>query len=337
MPQASRRALLRLDFDRPAPEEQWLRVHRTAMACRFEVTLPRGDARHIGAARRALDEAGRIEAALSVFRESSELSRINGRAAADPAPASGELFALLTRCHALHAATGGVFDITSTPLSRCWGFLRREGHVPPIADIDAALRIVGMDRVVLEAQARTVWFAESGMELNLGAIGKGYALDRLGHRLRRDGVGRALVSAGGSSLLAIGGAGRGWTIDVTSPQRESRIARLRLRDGALGTSGAGEQFFVSGGDGVRYGHVIDPRTGWPVRGVLSASVVTSDAETADALSTAFLIGGVALADRYCRDHRGVFALITLDDPTEPTRAFGHYAGAQLEHCHDAHS
>lgn len=301
------------------------------MACRFEVTLPGDDARHIDAARRALDEAGRLEAALSIFRESSEVSRINGQAAAAPAPASGELFALLTRCQALHSATDGAFDVTSTPLSRCWGFLKREGRVPPASDLDAALRSVGMDRVRLDAASRTVQFAEPGMELNLGGIGKGYALDRLGQCLRRDGVSRALVSAGGSSVLAIGGAGRGWTIDVTSPRRGSRIARLRLRDGALGTSGAGEQFFVSGGvDGTRYGHVIDPRTGWPVRGVLSASVVTSDAETADALSTAFLVGGLELAEHYCRDHRGVFAFITLDDPTERTRVFGHCAGAHLE-------
>jgi thiamine biosynthesis lipoprotein len=332
MPQVSRRALLTLDVDRAAPDESWLRVHRTAMACRFEVTLPRGDARHIGAARSALDEAGRIEAALSVFRESSELSRINRRAAAEPAPASGELFALLTRCQAFHSATDGAFDVTSTPLSRCWGFLKREGRVPPIADIDAALRSVGMDRVRLDLTSRTVRFAEPGMELNLGGIGKGYALDRLGQCLRRDGVSRALVSAGGSSVLAIGGSGQGWTIEVSSPRRERRIARLRLRDGALGTSGAGEQFFVSGAaDGTRYGHVIDPRTGWPAQGVLSASVVTREAETADALSTAFLIGGVPLADRYCQSHSGVLAFITLDDPTERTRVFGGYAGAQLEH------
>lgn len=332
MPQVSRRALLTFGVDRPAPPDCWLRVHRTAMACRFEVTLPGDDARHIGAARSALDEADRIEAALSVFRESSEVSRINAQAAAAPAPASDELFALLTRCQALHSATDGTFDVTSTPLSRCWGFLQRDGRVPPHADIDAALGSVGMDRVRLDGSSRTVRFAEPRMELNLGAIGKGYALDRLGHGLRRDGVSRALVSAGGSSMLAVGGMGRGWTIDVTSPQRERRIARVRLRDGALGTSGAGEQFFVSGrAGGMRYGHVIDPRTGWPARGVLSASVVTSEAETADALSTAFLIGGVGLAARYCRDHPGVLALITLDDPSERTRAFGHYDGAYLEH------
>jgi thiamine biosynthesis lipoprotein len=144
-------------------------------------------------------------------------------------------------------------------------------------------------------------------------------------------VSRALVSAGGSSLLAIGGAGRGWTIDVTSPRLDSRIARLRLRDAALGTSGAGEQFFIThGADATRYGHVIDPRTGWPARGVLSASVVTRDAETADALSTAFLVGGVELADRYCRNHADVLALVTLDDGTAGTRVFGHYVGARLE-------
>jgi len=331
VPEVSRRALFTFDFNRPAPADRWLRVHRTAMACRFEVTLPGDDARHIEAARRALDEAARVEAALSVFRQSSEVSRINRQAAAAAAPASVELFALLARCQTLHSATDGAFDVTTTPLSRCWGFLKREGRVPPASDIDAALRSVGMDRVRLDGSSRTVRFAGAGMELNLGGIGKGYALDRLGHHLRRDGVSRALVSAGGSSVLAIGAAGRGWTIDVTSPQRESRIARLRLQNGALGTSGAGEQFFVSGGNGVRYGHVIDPRTGWPAHGVLSASVVTSDAETADALSTAFLIGGVALADRYCRDHIGVFAFITLDDPTERTRVFGHYAGAHLEY------
>lgn len=327
----SRRSLFALDFGRSTPVEQWLRVHRTAMACRFEVTLFADEARHIDAARAALDEACRIEAVLTVFRESSELSRINSHAAGAPEPAGSELFALLTRCQHLHAATGGVFDITSTPLSRCWGFLEREGRVPPATDIDTARRSVGMERVVLDATARTVRFTGPAMQLNLGSIGKGYALDRMGQLLRRDGVRSALVSAGGSSVLAIGCAGRGWTIDVTSPQLGSRIARLRLRDGALGTSGAGEQFFVADGrDGTRYGHVIDPRTGWPARGVLSASVVTRDAETADALSTAILVGGVELADRYCRSHTGVLALVTLDDETARTRVFGHFVGAQLE-------
>ena len=140
-------------------------------------------------------------------------------------------------------------------------------------------------------------------------------------------IGYALVSAGGSSVLAVGGDKGGWTVDLTSPQLVSRIARVQLRDAALGTSGAGEQYIVA--DGVRHGHVFDPRTGRPARGVLSASVVARDAETADALSTAFLVGGVDLARRYCQRHPQILALITVDD-SATTHVFGSCNGARLE-------
>jgi thiamine biosynthesis lipoprotein len=319
--------LLTLDLARPAPVRRWVRAHRTIMACRFEVALPEEDARHVDAAFEALDEADRLEAALTVFRDTSELSRINREAAAAPARASEELFALLTRCQTLHADTEGAFDITSTPLSRRWGFLKSEGLQPPVCRADAPTTVVGMNRVRLDAATRSVSFAVAGMELNLGAIGKGHAIDRLGGLLRRRGVTRALVSAGGSSVLAVGGHGGGWTIDLTSPQLDSRIARVRLRDAALGTSGAGEQYVVA--DGVRHGHVFDPRTARPSRGVLSASVVARDAETADALSTAFLVGGVELARRYCQSHPHILALITVDE-SATTHVVGSCNGAQLE-------
>jgi len=297
------------------------------MACRFEVALPEEGARHVDAALAALDEADRLEAALTVFRDTSELSRINREAAAAPARASEDLFALMTRCQTLHAETDGAFDITSTPLSRRWGFLKSDGCRPGVCCVDVPTTVVGMNRVRLDSAARTVSFAADGMELNLGAIGKGYAVDRMGGVLRRRGVTRALVSAGGSSVLALGGDGGGWTVDVTSPQRGGRIARLRLRDAALGTSGAGEQYVVA--DGVRHGHVFDPRTGRPSCGVLSASVVARDAETADALSTAFLVGGVDLARGYCERHPHTLALITLEDGAA-THVFGSCHGARLE-------
>jgi thiamine biosynthesis lipoprotein len=321
----SRRSLFTLDLARAAPVQRWVRAHRTIMACRFEVALPEADARHVDAALEALDEADRLEAALTVFRDTSELSRINREAAAAPARASEGLFALLTRCQTLYAETEGAFDITSTPLSRRWGFLKSEAREPSVC-LDASTAVVGMNRVRLDATTRTVSFGVAAMELNLGAIGKGYAVDRLGVVLRRRGVTRALVSAGGSSVLAVGGHDDGWSIDLTSPQLESRIARLRLRDAALGTSGAGQQYIVA--DGVRYGHIFDPRTGRPSHGVLSASVVARDAETADALSTAFLVGGVDLARRYCESHPHILALITLDGAT--THVFGNCNGAHIE-------
>src|SRR5580765_54332 len=232
----SRRSLFTLDLRRAAPVQRWVRAHRTTMACRFEVALPEGDARHFDAALEALDEADRLEAALTVFRDTSELSRINREAAAAPARASEELFALLTRCQTLYADTEGAFDITSTPLSRRWGFLKSEGRQPSVCDVDAPATVVGMNRVRLDSATRTVSFTVAGIELNLGAIGKGHAVDRLGVVLRRRGVTRALVSAGGSSVLAVGGDESGWTVDLTSRQIDSRIARVRLRDAAVGTS-----------------------------------------------------------------------------------------------------
>ena len=295
-----------------AGADTWLRVHRVAMACRFEVLLSGEDERYAAAAHDALREADRLEAAWSIFRDTSELSAINRQAADAAVPASPELFDLLRRAQALSALTEGAFDITTTPLSRAWGFVAREGRVPEPSAIDAARAIVGMHRVTLDAEARTVAFTDSGVELNLGAIGKGAAVDAVTARLGALGVRHALVSAAGSSVRALGGRDGGFLVDVTSPLVDRpRLARLRLRGGALGTSGAGLQHVLH--DGRRLGHVLDPRTGWPASGVLSASVVAADAATADALSTAVLVGGVPLAEAYCRTHPETLVLVTTED------------------------
>jgi FAD:protein FMN transferase len=349
----SRRELFALEFAHPSQESSyWIRVQRRAMACRFEVTLPGEHGHDIPAAREGLDEVDRIESALTVFRDTSDLVRLNRAASAGPVPVDEKLFALLLLCRQLHADTGGAFDVTSTPLSRCWGFLRREGRLPSKEEIDCARACVGMDGVELDETARTVRFRRPGMELNLGSIGKGYALGRVETLLRRRGVSDALVSAGGSSVLALGGGGLGgaerppaqrasegftperadddgWVVDLRSRQvKRDRLARLRLRDAALGTSGAGEQFVEIGG--TRYGHVLDPRTGSPASGVLSASVISSEPARADALSTAFLVGGPELARRYCEEHPGTLALVTSDDGSERPQVFGQCPGAILE-------
>jgi FAD:protein FMN transferase len=331
------RALTRrelLTFRRPArasadSSDFWIRVHRRAMACRFEIAFSGEDGAHTEAARDALDEVDRIESALTVFRESSDLVRVNRRAAQAPVPVDGDLVRLLSLCRTLHEATDGTFDVTTTPLSRAWGFLKREGRLPSSAEIAEARARVGMDGVQLDGTARTVRFLRAGLELNLGSIGKGWALDRAGALLRSRGAGHALLSAAGSSVLALGGRDGGWRVDVRSRQAgNARLFRLRLTDCALGTSGAGEQFVEV--DGRRYGHVLDPRTGWPASGVLSASVVASEAAVADALSTAFLVGGPEVAARYCESHPGTLAFVTPDDGASRPCMFGAHAGATLE-------
>jgi thiamine biosynthesis lipoprotein len=322
----SRRELFRLEREPPAADH-WIRVHRFAMACRFEITLSGEDAALVPAARDVLADLERIEAALTVFRDSSTISRLNRDAAQGPVVVEPDVFELLALCRTLHADTDGAFDVTSTPLSRCWGFLRRAGRLPAAAEIEAALSCVGMDAVALDASTSSVHFRRAGSELNLGGIGKGYALGVMAAGLRARGAGRALLSAAGSSVLALGGPPGGWPIEVRSRQGQGRtLARLFLEDGAMGTTGAGEQFLEV--DGRRYGHVLDPRSGWPAEGMLSVTVVCADPACADALSTAFFVGGLDLATRYCASHPETLALLATSDGQLHLR--GTRTGARLE-------
>jgi thiamine biosynthesis lipoprotein len=294
------------------------------MACRFEVTLPPEDARHVGLARLALDEMDVIEGQLSWFRETSELSRVNREAGRGPTPVAPGLFALLALCRELHAATGGAFDPATTALSRCWGFLERRPRLPAEEEIAAARAGSGLDKVVVDGLARTVRFAVPGVELSFGAVGKGWALDRVAANLRVRRVPRALVTAGGSSHRGWGG--EAWEIALR-PWGED-LGRLRLRDAALGTSAAGEQGLEV--EGRRLGHVLDPRTGRPAEGVRSASVVATEAAVADALSTALVVGGPALAAPLCAARPGTMALLVLDGRPREVRVFGAREGVAFE-------
>ena len=321
----SRRAIFeRLRGRAPAAGDHWIKVHRQAMACRFEVTLASEDARHVEGARAALDEVDAIEAVLTWFRDTSELSRVNREAAAGPVAAGPMLFGLLERCQELHALTGGAFDPASTALSRCWGFLARQPRLPSDDALAEARARSGFDEVELDAATRSVRFKVPGVEISFGAVGKGYALDRIARSLRERGVSRALLSAGGSSQLAWGA--EDWELSLEPGRRE--IARLSLRDAALSTSAAGEQHFVEGGR--RYGHVLDPRSGRPAEGVRSASVVASDAAAADALSTACLVGGLELARRVCQARPGTLALVVLEERPDEIVTIGARDGVSLD-------
>ena len=325
----TRRNFLSFDFgDRRRDSSHWVRVHRVAMACRFEVMLSSDDAAEINAARAALAEADDLETLLSVFREGSDVVEVNRRARAEDVAVTATLFGLLARSAELHTATGGAFDVTCTPLSDCWDLVQREGRLPEPAAIEAARAAVGMAHVRLDETARTVRFTRPDVELNVGAIGKGFALDRMGGVLRAHGSTRTLLSAGRSSVLALGGRGRGWPVDLRPRLASRRVGRLWLRNAAVGTSSASEQYVEI--DGRRYSHVIDPRSGQPAEGVLGASVIAKDAATADALSTAFLIGGPALASEYCAAHDETLAILVLDGTGERTEVFGRCSGATLE-------
>ena len=312
---------------KPEPAGYWLHVNRTAMACRFEVTLPIEDRTGVAVATSALDQIDELEAQLSVFRESSEISFINREAARRTVVVEESLFDLLSLCRSFYDTTDGAFDITVGPLTRCWGFLKRAGHLPSVEEIEHAQSLVGSDKLLLDRETRTVRFQREGMEINLGSIGKGYALDRVAKAIR-DRVANALLNGGASSFYAINGGNEGWSVGLRDPRNKSRrMATLRLRDCALSTSGSEEQFFDH--DGKRYGHIIDPRSGWPAEGVTSVSVVARSVAISDALATAFYIGGREAAESYCAANPDVLAIMLERDAARPIVIGGNH-GCRIE-------
>ncbi len=289
-----------------------LQLARRAMACEFSLFLQSSSTGAVASGMAALDEIERLEEKLSVFRPASEISRLNAIASSACVPVGDELYSLLTLAASLSRATGGAFDVATGALTRAWGFLARNPSVPDETALREALTSSGMSRVELDGGTRTIRFKTKGVELNLGSVGKGFAIDRAMRAMARNrSIRGALLDAGGSSIRAFGAPVRGaegWTVAIGDPLRPGRqIAALRLHNRALGTSGDQHQFFVR--DGRRYGHIIDPRTGWPAQGLASASVVAPTAAEADALSTAFVVAGEPFAREFCRRHPRIGAIL----------------------------
>lgn len=289
-----------------------LRATRRLMACDFVVEYFAADGSAAAAAAiEAFDLIEDLEAQLSVYRPDSEVSLINHSAATAPMVVEERLFELFVRARELHEATGGAFDVTGGPLSRAWGFHERRGRLPAADELADALDRVGLQHVALYEATRSIAFHKPGMEINLGAIGKGYALDRAGELLAEAGVGDCLCHGGASSVLARGndrGGAEGWRIALPHPRRAgATLGDIVVRDDALGTTGSGVQFFEA--DGRQFGHVLDPRTGWPAEGVLTATVVAKSAADADALSTALYVLGPGGAAEFCATHAEFGALL----------------------------
>ena len=312
-----------------------LQFSREAMACEFEILLPQHrslapQTDHADAALAALDLVDQLEAQLTVYRDTSEIMAINRRAGRERVPVEPRLFDLLVRAALLCEATGGALDITAGPLTKVWGFYRRQGRLPDAAEVAAALSLVGSQHLDLDRQERTIRFRQPGMELNLGAIGKGHALDRAAESLLAAGAQDFAIHGGNSSVIVRGNRNAecrmqnaecnsalriphsalhtGWSIALRHPLRpDVRLAEFRLRDQALGTSGSGTQFFHH--EGKRYGHILDPRSGWPAEQVLSATVIAPTAEQADALSTALYVLGLDASRTFCAARPEISAVL----------------------------
>jgi FAD:protein FMN transferase len=301
-----------------------------AMATRFELVLHGDDPVRLRAAgEEALVEIERLERLLSFYRSDSEITAINRRAFGEPVRVSGEVFRLLRGCAEVFAASAGAFDVTIGPLMRAWKLAGGAGAVPDAATLAAARAVTGFAHVELDERAQTVRFARDGVAIDLGAAGKGFAVDAAIGVLQELGVTSALLHGGTSSVHALGAppGEDGWRVALEGPKgsgeqgpegsraqgpkgpraqgpKGSRArgfeepwtdAQLRdrrvvvLRDAALSVSAAHGKAFEQ--EGRQYGHVIDPRTGHPVSHTRAAGVTGPSSFLCDALSTALMVNG----------------------------------------------
>jgi len=301
---------------RPASGEL-LKASRPAMGSFFEVRIPAATPGGTELAFRALDRIEELESQLTVYRDDSEVSRLNATAHFGPVAVERGLFDLLTRAVAIGRQTQGAYDVTAGALSTAWGFTRGPRRVPRPEVLNEARERTGQHHLRLDPAGRTVEFDRQGVVVNLGSIGKGYAIDEA-TRVVRDHwwPTPALIHGGQSSLYALGSPpdrlGGRWPLALRNPFDPSRpLGTIRLRDRALGTSGAAFQQFEEGGR--LYGHILDPRTGEPPeRGPASVSVLAPTAAEADALSTAFYLLGPEETSTYLKDRPEIAAIFVLD-------------------------
>ncbi len=261
-----------------------------AMATRWELVLPDLPASP-AAAEACFDRFRALDLELSEWREGSPLSAVNRAAGLGAVAVPPELFALLERSLALGRSTDGAFDVSWAALWGTWDFRATTPRLPDAAEISARLPLVDSRRVRLDRATLAVELPERGMKLGLGAIGKGYALDQCAALLAQRGIGEYLLVSGGQVLARGARDGRPWRVGLRDPRGgpEEIFARFELADASLSTSADNEQFFEI--EGVRYHHILDPRTGWPAKGLRSATVLHREATDADALSTALLVLG----------------------------------------------
>lgn len=241
----------------------------------------------IRAGKIVFEEIKRIEELLSKYLPESEISRLNKSGRIEAAP---ETFYIISQAKHFWQESNGAFDVTVGPLMDLWGFSRKTYTLPAETDIQAALKLTGPDKIILNRQDYMIQLDTLGAKLDLGAIAKGYAVDCAVKKLRAAGINSCLINAGGDIYCLGDKSGRPWKVAIRNPYKKTFKRYLRLTNKAVTTSGDYEQYFIRGNR--RYSHIFDPRTGYPAdSGVISASVIADDCLTADALATAIFVLG----------------------------------------------
>lgn len=261
----------------------------------------------------AIAEVRRIEKLLTTFDDSSQTNQINAQAGIKPVAVDEEVFDLIERSLRISALTQGAFDITYGSLDKSfWNFDKTMTALPNAEKAREMVRLINYTNVILDKHSKTVFLKEKGMRIGFGGIGKGYAADRAKEVMVKRGVKHGIVNAAGD--LTVWGNqpdGKPWTIGIADPDKNNLpFASTALTNTSVATSGNYEKFVVI--DGVKYSHTIDPKTGYPVRGIKSATIICPSAELADAMATPVMVMGITAGLNLINQVKGI-ACIIIDD------------------------
>lgn len=257
----------------------------------------------------AIFEIARIEKLISSWDVNSETSLINKLSGIKPIKVDKELFDLIERSIAISTLTNGAFDISYASMDRIWNYDGTMREMPSEEKISSSIKKVGYQNIIIDKEAQTVFLKLKGMKIGFGAIGKGYAADKAKALLIEKGVKAGIINASGD-LNAWGkqANGRDWMVAITNPLNKNKVfSWLPINDSAIVTSGNYEKFISF--NGIRYSHIIDPRTGYPSTGIISTSIMTSNAELADAISTSVFVMGVETGLDFINQLKGVDCII----------------------------
>ncbi|MEC7264657.1 MAG: FAD:protein FMN transferase [Bacteroidota bacterium] len=261
----------------------------------------------------AIAEITRIERLISSWDPDSQTSMINKNAGVAPVKVDRELFNLIERAIKISKLTQGAFDISYASMDRIWKFDGSVMEMPSEEAIKQSVAKVGYQNIEMDPENSTVFLKKEGMKIGFGAIGKGYAADMAKALLLKNGVFSGIINASGD-LNAWGTQpdGKDWMVAIVNPLNKEKVfSWLPVRDQAVVTSGNYEKFIILNGE--RYTHIIDPRTGYPSKGVRSATIFTKNAELADALATSIFVMGVETGVDFVNQLKGVECIIVDDD------------------------
>ena len=303
-----------LPIDSPQTKSILFRRTMKLMGNRFEISVVHSSEEYankcIGA---AVTEIERIEALLSTFKETSQTNLINQKAGISPVLVADEVFELIARSQKISQLTQGAFDLSYGSIDkRLWNFDTSMESLPDLATARKLVRLINYRNIILDPNKKTVFLKEKGMRIGFGGIGKGYAAEKAKQVLLSMGIQHGIVNASGDlSAWGYQPNGEPWTIGIADPNSTRHaFSYLNITNTSIATSGNYEKFIVIGGK--KYSHTIDPKTGYPVQGIKSVTILSPYAELADAMATPVMIMGVKVGLDLINQVAGL-ACIIVDD------------------------